>query len=147
MIPMWRFVSLAPQNSFLYFTSIIRFFILETDFFYQITEAAFYRPDRPVDPADQCNGTPRSGGSNRIIWHVRKRPSKSIKYGGLSIELWWQNDAILLWILCHFTEINYTHAISFSLLKVPIFRTDFSPLVFFIFHGGNRLVLQICICM
>ena len=36
----------------------------------------------PVDPADPRNGKRRSGGSDRIAWHVPKRRSKSIQYGG-----------------------------------------------------------------
>ena len=47
--------------------------------------------NNPVDPADPRNGTRRSSGSDRIVWHVPERRSKSIKY---ALATYWRRISI-----------------------------------------------------
>ena len=47
-----------------------------------LSRSAHFGQIDPVYPADPRNGTRRSGGSDRIVWHAPKRRSKLIEYGG-----------------------------------------------------------------
>ena len=111
----------------------------------------------PVDPADH-NGT--WCNFHRIVWHVRKRrfnmaDALATYWRRVSIRITtavsncvaknakWRN---LLWIWCHFIEINFTHTIFLSIFK-SIDITDWvqSAYVFFIFSWQKQIGSLYCV--